>query len=210
MIFDPSVKNPFQRPIGWISGDKIDIDTSKYLHVDYGVQLTSIINKVGDNSCDNYPSQDHYSYEVCVRAELAGKVKPVFGCMIPWMSNKDACDKPVPITPSRTKLIEWARSIVNDAFGGAEYYSENCKLPCSAYATHVSRQAVSTSLQEETTIFIHIKRNVKVRKIVLSYDKTSLLVEIGSCLGMWLGLSVVGMFDIAAVAIVRVKQLLRP
>ena len=104
MIFDPSVKNPFQRPIGWISGDKIDIDTSKYLHVDYGVQLTSIINKVGDNSCDNYPSQDHYSYEVCVRAELAGKVKPVFGCMIPWMSNKDACDKPVPITPSRTKL----------------------------------------------------------------------------------------------------------
>ena len=211
MIFDQSVKNPFQRPIAWISGDKIDIDTSKYVHVDYGVQLTSMINEVGDSSCENYPNKDHSSYEECLHAELTGKVKPVFGCMIPWMSHrKYACDKPVSKTPSRTKLIEWARSIVNDAYGGVEYYSENCKLPCSFYATRVSKQAVSTSLEEATTLFIHILRNVKVKKIVLSYDKTSLLVEIGSCLGMWLGLSMVGMFDIAAVVFVKAKKFVRP
>ena len=36
----------------------------------------------------------------------------------------------------------------------------------------------------------------KVESVVLAYGFDDLLVEIGSSLGLWLGLSVVGMFDV--------------
>ena len=39
---------------------------------------------------------------------------------------------------------------------------------------------------------------------MLAYDAAALLVEIGSCLGLWLGLSVVGVYDQIAVAVFRV------
>ena len=32
----------------------------------------------------------------------------------------------------------------------------------------------------------------------MAYDSTALLVEIGSCLGLWLGLSIVGVYDLIA------------
>ena len=35
-----------------------------------------------------------------------------------------------------------------------------------------------------------------MEKVVLAYDFDSLIVEIGSSLGLWLGLSIAGMFDI--------------
>ena len=34
--------------------------------------------------------------------------------------------------------------------------------------------------------------------MILAYDATALLVEIGSCLGLWLGLSIVGVYDLIA------------
>ena len=35
-----------------------------------------------------------------------------------------------------------------------------------------------------------------VRKIVPAYDIAALLVEVGSCLGLWLGLSVMGVYEV--------------
>lgn len=40
--------------------------------------------------------------------------------------------------------------------------------------------------------------------MVLAYGFGSLLVEIGSCLGLWLGLSIVGVFDV----LVKVRVLI--
>ena len=202
--------NSFQKPTAWSSGERIDIDTSKPLTIDYGIQLTEVINKAEDGSCDNYPNDKFQDYAECVKTEIYNKVVPVLGCSIPWISGCNACQKPVARTQARIALIDWARGTVDDAFGGTQYRSENCKEPCSAYATEVTKHAVSNSVDNQTLLFLHIKRHVKVKQIVLSYDNTSLVVEIGSCLGMWLGLSVVGMFDIAVFAIGWVKRIFSP
>ena len=42
---------------------------------------------------------------------------------------------------------------------------------------------------------------------VLAYDFSQLLVEIGSSLGLWLGLSVVGMLDVVVLIVLRIKKL---
>ena len=45
--------------------------------------------------------------------------------------------------------------------------------------------------------------------MVLAYDLIALLVETGSCLGLWLGLSVVGVFDILVIVASQVKKLIK-
>ena len=42
---------------------------------------------------------------------------------------------------------------------------------------------------------------------MLAYNEANLLVEIGSCLGLWLGLSVVGLYDIAVLALCKSRSM---
>ena len=51
--------------------------------------------------------------------------------------------------------------------------------------------------------------DVQVERIVLAYGLEDLLVEVGSCLGLWLGLSIVGVFDLAAVAVQLTAKLFK-
>ena len=45
-------------------------------------------------------------------------------------------------------------------------------------------------------INLFFEDTVHVERIIPAYGITSLLVELGSCLGLWLGLLVVGIFDV--------------
>ena len=45
-----------------------------------------------------------------------------------------------------------------------------------------------------------------MERIVLAYDMGSLLVEIGSSLGLWLGISIIGIFDVLAAAVFKIKE----
>ena len=48
---------------------------------------------------------------------------------------------------------------------------------------------------------------MEVEHIVDAYGPTALLVEVGSALGLWLGLSVVGIFDIVVLVLTKSRQL---
>ena len=46
---------------------------------------------------------------------------------------------------------------------------------------------------------------LQLERIVLAYDMGHLLVEIGSSLGLWLGISIIGIFDVLAAALLKIK-----
>ena len=54
---------------------------------------------------------------------------------------------------------------------------------------------VPKSTMQKDRLNLNFDKNIKVERIVAAYDFETLLVEIGSSLGLWLGLSVVGVFD---------------
>ena len=127
--------------------------------------------------------------------------------MVPWMSKEDQCSGHIQRFPEMEHLIEWLYSLVQSSWGGIQHTSESCLLPCSLLSAHATYTASGTNgVLQYNFISLHFDERVAVERIVLSYDSATLLVEIGSSLGLWLGLSVVGIFDLLVIAVFKSKE----
>ena len=106
-----------------------------------------------------------------------------------------------------TPLIQWISNISLVSYGDIEFRSEFCLPPCLVLSFHASRAPTVTSskVKNQSAIDLYFQETIEIKKIVLAYDATSLLVEVGSCLGLWLGLSVVGLFDTCTVIMANIK-----
>ena len=97
--------------------------------------------------------------------------------------------------------------IITYSWGSLEIKSETCPLPCTIFSVHATKTS-SLIIESDpgSGIELFFREDIQVEKIVLAYDSTALLVEFGSCLGLWLGLSVVGIFDLIGLAAVKIKK----
>mgnify|MGYP001462274617 CR=1 FL=1 len=55
-------------------------------------------------------------------------------------------------------------------------------------------------------IHLFFEDHVNIERVVLAYDFASFLVEVGSSLGLWLGLSVVALFDLIVLDLNKIKK----
>ena len=164
--------------------------------------------ETNDGSCMNYPSSAHQSYTACLDKELREIVVPTLGCMIPWMSEENQCTGHLTRLPKYQEIEQWLTDVVNDARRGIQYESTRCPLPCNLLTAKNSYLLSGKS--NRNFVFLHLQDYVKVERIVLDYGFTDLLVEIGSCLGLWLGLSVVGIFDVLVLCAANVQRFFKP
>ena len=165
----------------------------------FKIKIIEESTQTDDGSCTNYPTPRHHSYADCIDAELRGQIVPTLGCMVPWMSEANPCSQPIQRLAKHDNLINWLKNITLKAFGNIEYGSDNCLPPCTRMSFQVSQaQLFSLDKAGDNMITFAFLETIEIKSIVLAYDATSLLVEVGSCLGLWLGLSVVGMYDVCA------------
>ena len=207
IVTDPAAANLFQMPSSLMTGDKTTIKVSSAKkYIDYSIQLEESTIDLDDGSCVQYPNQKHASYSDCVDDELRGKILPILGCMVPWMTRKDHCSDRFQQLPKHEALIDWLYNVGLSSWGGIQYHADFCPFPCTLLSAHSTFQQSIENIQVNS-LCLHFKDHIEVEEIVLAYDSTSLLVEIGSCLGLWLGLSVVGVYDITVLAVYRIKNL---
>ena len=121
--------------------------------------------------------------------------------MVPWMSEYDQCSEPIQRRPQHNQLREWLVHMYKYSKTGFHYQSDSCQLPCTKISIHSIFQDSRTRKSGPNKINLYFAENIPVEKTVLAYGFVSLLVEIGSSLGLWLGLSVVGMFDVSVLAV---------
>ncbi len=76
-----------------------------------------------------------------------------------------------------------------------------CLVPCLSTSINVKAISSDTSLQGENKIQIKFSPTVKLTESISGYDAWALTVEIGSALGLWLGLSAIGILDAVIVMI---------
>ena len=146
-----------------------------------------------------YPTKGFTSCTDCIEAEIKEKIVPALGCMVPWISDRDACEGSRERLPQHEHLFIWLYGITRRSWGNFLYKSDECRPPCSYLTAHSTKSLFGSTGKGKNHIELYILEQVEVEKILLAYDSGDLLVEIGSCLGLWLGLSVVGIYDIAAI-----------
>ena len=128
--------------------------------------------------------------------------------MVPWMGQSNSCQGPFARLPEHEGLLDWIFVMVIKSMGGKQYESKNCPLPCtilSVKSTYLQKFNVANGINKFVLFFTN---DVQVERIVLAYGLEDLLVEVGSFLGLWLGLSVVGIFDIVVLVLFRMKTVL--
>ena len=209
-ISDSTVTLRHYLPMPLMTGDRMRVnirpDQPKKKHY-YSATIKETIIETEDGSCAIYPGHANFeSYSDCVDEENHRKILPVLGCMVPWMSDSDQCIGPVQRLPKHDILIKWLKFDYKNSKTGFQYKSLGCPLPCTQLSAHSNY--IRSADYDKNKLVLYVEESVKVESVGLAYGWDSLLVEIGSCLGLWLGLSVVGLYDFLVSAVVKMKSML--
>ena len=87
--------------------------------------------------------------------------------------------------------------------------SSLCPSPCEGMDIYLGLPFISTAESNFTYIKIYLKSSVKIKSIVYDYTFLSLVAEVGSYVGLILGISVVNIaLNINLLFIQRIKQVL--
>ena len=206
-ISDPAASTTFQ--LSLMSGDRVNhkstINNQSSRQI-YNIQMKETINKADDGSCVNYPNADHENYAACATAEMRNRIMPSLGCMVPWISELDACTGKLNRLDKHNDVMSWLRTIVTQSFGRIIYRPKTCLPPCTILSAHATFCS-STKSNFANTIELYFSLDIEVEITDLAYDSGDLLVEIGSCLGLWLGLSVVGIYEVVVLAVAGTNNL---
>ena len=127
---------------------------------------------------------------------------PSLGCMVPWITKEDACMGKLNKLEQHQEIIEWLFKITEHSWGRVLYKPETCLPPCTVLTAH-STFASSGHLMNVSLFELYFSPDIQVEKNTLAYDFGDLLVEIGSCLGLWLGLSVVGIYELTLLVLIK-------
>ena len=136
----------------------------------------------------------------CVANEQEKIFKPLLGCQVPWLAapdDPDICKGRVPLTYEKNQnFVSEIRSVstnikkmmVADQF-------RTCLKPCQELKAHSKLRSKEQGELMQMTV-LSFQRRVKVTKYIKAYGMFDLVVEAGSSLGLWIGLSAIGVFDL--------------
>ena len=201
-VSDPRATPNFQLPRPLMTGDKIIVAPHAMNRIHYyNIRLKETLAELDDGSCTNYPdAAGHASFTDCVEDENRGIILPVLGCLPPWLSTATACTGHfMRNTTAKKDLSWWFHFLYERSKMGSSYQSPSCLPPCKHFSVHSVLQDIKSGSGQTKVlnkINLFFEDIVHVERIIPAYGITSLLVELGSCLGLWLGLSVVGIFDV--------------
>ena len=79
---------------------------------------------------------------------------------------------------------------------GKVLLESKCKVPCRMMTFHVKQTKMKTSLYPTHWLELNFEDTVEMLEEQSNYTGFDLIVEIGSSLGLWVGISVIGIFDL--------------
>ena len=128
-------------------------------------------------------------------------------CIPPWLSSHHQCNQNITTynTTDHISTMIQTRFIKKKVFRKLTEVQTKCQNPCKKIVNKVSLLYDEVSPQD-TDIVFSFKQTVRVEKKVVVYSWFNFIVDVGSSLGLWLGLSALGITDLAIQAFLLTKQ----
>ena len=163
----------------------------------YSITIEEVYKLEESGECTNYGDAAKFkTYADCVADEHKRLLKPIIGCTPPWttaLDDQDACSGLVTsdVVSFRRKWHELDKRI---SMSSMVDHSTACLKPC--FEVKIKSKFLKAKETKRKSVSLNFKKVVKVTRYVKTYSLIDLIVEIGSCLGLWIGLSALGVFDL--------------
>ena len=158
------------------------------------------------DECKEYANDE---YEKCVDDELQKIWKPLINCNPPWLSSMEKCDDGVMNISEKTSASVYKNSFktVSGIFDMKTYPAiEQCAKSCTVTKANVFKGEKSVGLLDRCVLEFNFDDQVVFTTKQLAYGPSDFLIDIGSSLGLWFGLSVFGISDLGILAFQWVKH----
>ena len=162
-----------------------------YEGLTYDVKVTLHDSSINDGkTCTDYENQGS-SYGRTAESILQQFMLKWFGCVLPWIQNstQTVCDKLV----KNDSLSQIQKDIGRFLLNSETLNLELPQPPCQKMKFHTKR-VDHWRRNGATKLYFNIIDEVTVITDTYAYDMFSLVVDLGSALGLWLGLSAVSIF----------------
>ena len=190
-------------------GSKITLKQGWFHEFIVKVEQLSNFDPRNPDDCKEYVNDD---YEKCIDDELQKVWKPLINCNPPWVSSKDQCDSVINITQETADSV-WKKTVENIE-GINDMYINPATVSCTKSCT-VSQANIFYGKEEpklhrlRSNLQLYFADQVVYTTKKLAYGPSEFLIDMGSSLGLWFGLSVFGIADLCIMAfqwVQNVKQ----
>ena len=193
-------------------GDPILVIPSTNMDTVYRIEFEQIHWMEESGECTNYGADAEFmSLADCVLNEHDKIFQPILGCLVPWLAPLDypgICTGRVQITEDTQKKLFGLIDLVTGKIKGKKITEQfpKCKKPCMEVRAHSKLRCSETMIFPKT--ILSFQRRVKVTRYLRDYGLFDLVVEVGSSLGLWVGLSALGIFDLLQHALTVTRHVL--
>ena len=150
--------------------------------------------------CDPYG--DNYRFKTfadCVAQEHEEIFNPILGCNVPWLSspaNPGNCKGSIQLDDdAKANFVSKMKNLWHEYKYTGQAHSDYCQPPCVELFAEAEliRKAEN---EKDAKVSLNFNRKVKVTRYRRAYGPFELIVDIGSSLGLWIGLSALGIVDL--------------
>ncbi len=175
-------------------------DGFSYSHYKISFELHDDTLHEGEN-CKDY-SKAVGNFGDCFKLELIEKLKDWFGCLPIWFpTDSTKCSN------SSKPHNEGAHAYLLALLDNSDL-DTTCKCSCYQLKMNFMQVEEITNFPIYSVLSVKFDKDVQVLKRVYSYDAFSLITELGSALGLWVGLSALGLLDITMEACLKAKKII--
>ena len=148
-------------------------------------------------NCADYTKLD-LSYRECLNNVLAKEFMPTYGCLPPWVSTSHTeiiCQEETNIDANTIKKTPLFNNILHLIQNFEADMFKSCLRPCKTMQIKLKQVSSRSNKLVQAKLKVRVKEWATVHTQVYSYDILSLTVDLGSALGLWLGLSCLSILD---------------
>ena len=133
-------------------------------------------------------------------------------CVPPWLSSKMSCNNKIIAynhTHQEIATMIYEKFVQPKMVFYPTEAEKGCKHPCRRMTNKLSAKL---SVQYEINgalLLLRFKKRVRVEKKVIVYTWFNFIIDVGSSLGLWLGLSALGITDLAIEGFRVIRKWLR-